>query len=85
MQALNAAPTGAGKIPNPYYAYGAPSVFAPLTDKAGVYLPTGPGDAQRMGFLNMLGDGSDVWQILTYQVSPLTAERLGYCGVVFQL
>ena len=34
--------------------------FAPLTDEAGVYLPTGPGDAQRMEFLNMPGDGSDV-------------------------
>ena len=46
-----------GQIPNPYMAYGAP----PLTDEAGVYLPTGPGDAQRMELLNMPGDGSDVW------------------------
>ena len=61
MQAMNAAPTGAGKIANPYYVYGAPSGFAPLTDGAGVYLPTGPGDAQRMELLNMPGDGSDVW------------------------
>ncbi len=35
--------------------------FAPLTDEAGVYLPTGPGDAQRMELLSMPGDGSDVW------------------------
>ena len=61
MQAMNAAPAGTGKIANPYYAYGAPTVFAPLTDEAGVYLPTGPGDAQRMELLNMPGDGSDVW------------------------
>ena len=32
-----------------------------MTDEAGVYLPTGPGDAQRMELLNMPGDGSDVW------------------------
>ena len=61
MQAHAAAPQGAGQIPNPYMVYGAPSGFAPLTDEAGVYLPTGPGDAQRMELLNMPGDGSDVW------------------------
>ena len=61
MQAQPAAPQGASRIPNPYFAYGAPSGFAPLTDEAGVYLPTGPGDAQRMELLNMPGDGSDVW------------------------
>ena len=32
-----------------------------MTAEAGVYLPTGPGDAQRMELLNMPGDGSDVW------------------------
>ena len=61
MQAHAAAPQSAGQIPNPYMVYGAPSGFAPLTDEAGVYLPTGPGDAQRMELLNMPGDGSDVW------------------------
>ena len=61
MQAHAAAPQGAGQIPNAYMVYGAPSGFAPLTDEAGVYLPTGPGDAQRMELLNMPGDGSDVW------------------------
>lgn len=60
MQRDAAAPYG-GQIPNPYMAYGAPSGFAPLTDGPGVYLPTGPGDAQRMELLNMPGDGSDVW------------------------
>lgn len=60
MQTQNAAPLDASKIANPYMVYGA-SGFAPLTDKAGVYLPTGPGDAQRMELLNMPGDGSDVW------------------------
>jgi len=34
---------------------------AAMADEAGVYLPTGPGDAQRMELLNMPGDGSDVW------------------------
>jgi len=34
---------------------------AAMVDDAGVYLPTGPGDAQRMELLNMPGDGSDVW------------------------
>ena len=34
---------------------------AAMVDDAGVYLPTGPGDAQRMKLLNMPGDGSDVW------------------------
>lgn len=33
-----------GQIPNPYMAYGAPVGFAPLTDEAGVYLPTGLGE-----------------------------------------
>ena len=61
MQAHAAAPQGAGQIPNPSMVYGAPAGFAPLTDEAGVYLPTGPGDAQRMELLNMPGDGSDVW------------------------
>ena len=61
MQAQPAAPPGASRIPRPYFAYGAPAGFAPLTDDAGVYLPTGPGDAQRMELLNMPGDGSDVW------------------------
>ena len=61
MQSQAAAPQGAGHYPNPYLVYGAPSGFAPLTDEAGVYLPTGPGDAQRMELLNMPGDGSDVW------------------------
>ena len=61
MQAQTTQPYGAGLVPNPYYAYGAPAGFAPLTDEAGVYLPTGPGDAQRMELLNMPGDGSDVW------------------------
>ena len=51
MQAQPAAPQGASRIPNPYFAYGAPAGFAPLTDDAGVYLPTGPGDAQRMELL----------------------------------
>lgn len=60
MQRDAAAPYG-GQIPSPYMAYGAPSGFAPLTDGPGVYLPTGPGDAQRMELLNMPGDGSDVW------------------------
>lgn len=60
MQSRNVAPAGADKIANPYMVYGA-SGFAPLTDEAGVYLPTGPGDAQRMELLNMPGDGSDVW------------------------
>ena len=32
-----------------------------MPDEAGVYLPTGPGDAQRMELLNMPGDDSDVW------------------------
>ena len=31
-----------------------------MPDEAGVYLPTGPGDAQRMEPLNMPGDDSDV-------------------------
>ena len=34
---------------------------AAMPDEAGVYLPTGPGDAQRMELLNMPGDDSDVW------------------------
>ena len=61
MQMQAGAGYAGGRIPDPYMAYGAPAGFAPLTDEAGVYLPTGPGDAQRMELLNMPGDGSDVW------------------------
>ena len=53
MQMQAATGYAGGQIPNPYMAYGAPVGFAPLTDEAGVYLPTGPGDAQRMELLNM--------------------------------
>lgn len=42
MQSQVAAPQGAGHYLNPYPVYGAPSGFAPLTDEAGVYLPTNP-------------------------------------------
>ena len=87
MQELNAAPPGAGIVPNPYYAYGAPSVFAPLTDKSGVYLPTGPGDAQRMELLNMPGDGSDVWLDvrtvqLYLQISLTSIYKLIHAGEI---
>lgn len=61
MQQKTAGSYGAGRMPNPYMPYGALSGFAPLADEAGVYLPTGPGDVQRMELLNMPGDGSDVW------------------------
>lgn len=61
MQMQAATGYAGGQIPNPYMAYGAPAGFAPLTDEAGVYLPTGPGDTQRMELLNMPADGSDVW------------------------
>ena len=61
MQMQAGAGYAGGRIPDPYMAYGAPAGFAPLTDEAGGYLPTGPGDAQRMELLNMPGDGSDVW------------------------
>lgn len=57
--------------------YGA-SGFASLTDEAGVYLPTGQGDAQRMELLNMLGDGSDVW---LDSVEELPGRR-SYCLVM---
>ena len=40
MQAQPAASQGASRIPNPYFAYGAPAGFALLTDDAGVYLGT---------------------------------------------
>lgn len=40
MQSQTVAPQGANQIPNPYFAYGAPFGFAPLTDDAGVYLIT---------------------------------------------
>ena len=66
MQMQPAQGYAAGQTPNPYMAYGAPTVFVPLADEAGVYLPTGPGDAQRMELLNMLGDGSDVWLDVTF-------------------
>lgn len=61
MQMQAATRYAGGQIPNPYMAYGAPAGFATLTDEAGVYLPTGPGDTQRMELLNMPADGSDVW------------------------
>lgn len=87
MQAMNAAPAGAGKTANPYYAYGAPAVFAPLADEAGVYLPTGPGDAQRMELLNMPGDGSDVWLDvrtvqLYLQISLTSIYKLIHAGEI---
>ena len=87
MQAQTAAPLGASRIPNPYFAYGAPSGFAPLTDDAGVYLPTGPGDAQRMELLNMPGDGSDVWldvrSVQLYlQISLTSIYKLIHAGEI---
>ena len=45
----------------PYHIKQAQVAQAEMTDEVGVYLPTGPGDAQRMELLNMPGDGSDVW------------------------
>ena len=87
MQAQPAAPQGASRIPNPYFAYGAPAGFAPLTDDAGVYLPTGPGDAQRMELLNMPGDGSDVWLDvrtvqLYLQISLTSIYKLVHAGEI---
>ena len=81
MQMQAATGHAGGQIPNPYMAYGAPVGFAPLTDEAGVYLPTGPGDAQRMELLNMPGDGSDVWLDvrtvqLYLQISLMSIYRL---------
>ena len=49
--------------PNPHMAYGAPVGFAPLTDEGGIYLPTGPGDAQRM-------------ELLRLQISPRPINKL---------
>ena len=87
MQSQAAAPQGAGHYPNPYLVYGAPSGFAPLTDEAGVYLPTGPGDAQRMELLNMPGDGSDVWLDaravqLYLQISLTSIYKLVHAGEI---
>ena len=87
MQAQTAAPQGASRIPNPYFAFGAPTGFAPLTDDAGVYLPTGPGDAQRMELLNMPGDGSDVWLDvrtvqLYLQISLTSIYKLIHAGKI---
>ncbi len=45
MQMQATAGYAGGQIPSPYMAYGAPVGFAPLTDEAGVYLPTRPSDA----------------------------------------
>ena len=86
MQRDAAAPYG-GQIPNPYMAYGAPSGFAPLTDGPGVYLPTGPGDEQRMELLNMPGDGSDVWLDvravqLYLQISNTSIYKLIHAGEI---
>ena len=87
MQSQAAAPHGAGHYPNPYLVYGARSGFAPLTDEAGVYLPTGPGDAQRMELLNMPGDGSDVWLDvrtvqLYLQISLTSIYKLIHAGEI---
>ena len=87
MQAHIAAPQGAAQMPNPYLIYGAPSGFAPLTDDAGVYLPTGPGDAQRMELLNMSGDGSVVWLDvravqLYLQISLTSIYKLIHAGEI---
>ena len=43
MQMQATAGYAGGQIPSPYMAYGAP-VGRPLTNEAGVYLPTGPGE-----------------------------------------
>ena len=85
MQQKSAAPYGGGQIPNPYMAYGAPSGYAALGDGPGVYLPTGPGDAQRMELLNMPGDGSDVWLDvravqLYLQISNTSIYKLIHAG-----
>ena len=45
MQMQATAGYAGGQIPNPYMAYGAPDGSPPLTEEAGVYLPTRPGDA----------------------------------------
>ena len=87
MQSQVAVPQGAGHYPNPYLINGAPSGFAPLTDEAGVYLPTGPGDAQRMELLNMPGDGSDVWLDvravqLYLQISNTSIYKLIHAGEI---
>ena len=52
---------------NPYMAYGAPVGFAPLADEAGVYMPTGPGDAQRR-------------ELLGLQISPRSTYKLIHQG-----
>ncbi|WP_283169980.1 helix-turn-helix domain-containing protein [Curtanaerobium respiraculi] len=67
--------------------FGATSGFAPLADDAGVYLPTGPGDAQRMELLNMPGDGSDVWldvrSVQLYlQISNTSIYKLIHAGEI---
>lgn len=58
-----------------------------ITDEAGVYLPTGPGDAQRMELLNMPGDGSDVWLDvrtvqLHLQISLTSIYKLIHAGEI---
>ena len=73
--------TPEGRSPTPIWPTGRPSGSPPLTDEAGVYLPTGPGDAQRMELLNMPGDGSDVWLDvrtvqLYLQISLMSIYRL---------
>ena len=87
MQQKPAAPYGIGQIPNPYMAYGGTSGLASLADEAGVYLPTGPGDAQRMELLNMPGDGSDVWLDaravqLCLQISNTSIYKLIHAGEI---
>ena len=57
----------------------------PMADDAGVYLPTGPGDTQRMELLNMPGDGSDVWLDvravqLYLQISNTSIYKLIHAG-----
>jgi len=60
---------------------------AAMADEAGVYLPTGPGDAQRMELLNMPGDGSDVWLDvrtvqLYLQISLTSIYKLIHAGEI---
>ena len=60
---------------------------AAMADDAGVYLPTGPGDAQRMELLNMPGDGSDVWLDvravqLYLQISNTAIYKLIHAGEI---
>ena len=60
---------------------------AAMADDAGVYLPTGPGDAQRMELLNMPGDGSDVWLDvravqLYLQISNTSIYKLIHAGEI---